>query len=24
VSAIFWHFLDVLWLGIMALFVFWA
>jgi cytochrome c oxidase subunit III len=24
VSAIFWHFLDVLWLGIMGLFVFWA
>jgi cytochrome c oxidase subunit 3 len=24
VSAIFWHFLDVLWLGIMALFAFWA
>jgi cytochrome c oxidase subunit III len=24
VSAIFWHFLDVLWLGLMALFVFWA
>jgi cytochrome c oxidase subunit III len=24
VSAIFWHFLDVLWLFIMALFVFWA
>ncbi|MDP9054312.1 MAG: cytochrome c oxidase subunit 3 [Acidobacteriota bacterium] len=24
VSAVFWHFLDVLWLGIMALFVFWA
>jgi cytochrome c oxidase subunit 3 len=24
VSAIFWHFLDVLWLGIMALFTFWA
>jgi len=24
VSALFWHFLDVLWLGIMALFVFWA
>jgi cytochrome c oxidase subunit 3 len=24
VSAIFWHFLDVLWLGIMWLFVFWA
>ena len=24
VSAIFWHFLDVMWLGIMALFVFWA
>jgi len=23
-TAIFWHFLDVLWLGIMALFVFWA
>jgi cytochrome c oxidase subunit III len=24
VSAIFWHFLDVLWLGIMGLFAFWA
>ena len=24
VSAIFWHFLDVLWLGIMGLFVYWA
>jgi cytochrome c oxidase subunit III len=24
VSAIFWHFLDVLWLGLMALFVFWS
>lgn len=24
VSAIFWHFLDVIWLGIMGLFVFWA
>jgi cytochrome c oxidase subunit 3 len=24
VSAIFWHFLDVLWLGIMAIFAFWA
>jgi cytochrome c oxidase subunit 3 len=24
VSAIFWHFLDLLWLGIMGLFVFWA
>jgi len=24
VSALFWHFLDVLWLGIMGLFVFWA
>jgi len=24
VSAIFWHFLDLLWLGIMALFAFWA
>jgi cytochrome c oxidase subunit 3 len=24
VSAIFWHFLDVMWLGIMALFAFWA
>lgn len=24
VSAVFWHFLDVLWLCIMALFVFWA
>ncbi|HEX4276466.1 MAG TPA: cytochrome c oxidase subunit 3 [Bryobacteraceae bacterium] len=24
VTAIFWHFLDVLWLGIMGLFVFWA
>jgi cytochrome c oxidase subunit 3 len=24
VSAIFWHFLDVLWLGIMGLFLFWA
>ena len=24
VSAVFWHFLDVMWLGIMALFVFWA
>jgi len=24
VSALFWHFLDVLWLGIMALFAFWA
>jgi len=24
VSAIFWHFLDLLWLGLMALFVFWA
>ncbi len=24
VSAIFWHFLDVLWLGIMWLFVYWA
>lgn len=24
VSAVFWHFLDVLWLFIMALFVFWA
>jgi cytochrome c oxidase subunit 3 len=24
VSAIFWHFLDVLWLGIMGLFFFWA
>jgi cytochrome c oxidase subunit 3 len=24
VSAIFWHFLDILWLFIMALFVFWA
>jgi cytochrome c oxidase subunit 3 len=23
-SALFWHFLDVLWLGIMGLFVFWA
>lgn len=23
-SSLFWHFLDVLWLGIMALFVFWA
>jgi cytochrome c oxidase subunit 3 len=24
VSALFWHFLDVLWLGIMGLFAFWA
>jgi cytochrome c oxidase subunit 3 len=24
VSALFWHFLDVLWLGIMGLFVYWA
>jgi cytochrome c oxidase subunit 3 len=24
VSAVFWHFLDVLWLGLMALFVFWS
>ena len=24
VSAIFWHFLDLLWLGIMGLFVYWA
>jgi cytochrome c oxidase subunit 3 len=24
VSALFWHFLDVLWLGIIGLFVFWA
>ncbi|MDP9172204.1 MAG: cytochrome c oxidase subunit 3 [Acidobacteriota bacterium] len=24
VTAIFWHFLDVLWVGIMGLFVFWA
>ena len=24
VSAVFWHFLDIMWLGIMALFVFWA
>jgi cytochrome c oxidase subunit III len=24
VSALFWHFLDLLWLGIMGLFVFWA
>lgn len=24
VSAVFWHFLDVMWLGIMALFVFWV
>jgi len=24
VSTIFWHFLDILWLGIMALFVWWA
>jgi cytochrome c oxidase subunit 3 len=24
VSAVFWHFLDVLWLGIMGLFLFWA
>lgn len=23
-SAVFWHFLDVMWLGIMALFLFWA
>jgi cytochrome c oxidase subunit 3 len=23
-SALFWHFLDVLWLGIMGLFAFWA
>jgi cytochrome c oxidase subunit 3 len=24
VSAMFWHFLDVLWLALMALFVFWS
>lgn len=24
VSAVFWHFLDVLWLGIMGIFIFWA
>jgi heme/copper-type cytochrome/quinol oxidase subunit 3 len=24
VSAMFWHFLDVLWLGLMALFAFWS
>ncbi|MGD1072552.1 MAG: cytochrome c oxidase subunit 3 [Bryobacteraceae bacterium] len=24
VSALFWHFLDILWLGIMGLFVYWA
>ena len=24
VSAVFWHFLDVMWLGIMALFLFWV